>query len=137
MDDISKDAARLTKIYRKIRDAKSKLSEEFKKKEAELDEQLDTVSRMLMDILDENQQLAMTTEFGSVRKVVKQRFWCTDWVEFNKFAKDTDNLDLFERRIAQKNMAEWLAKNPEAIPPGLQMDRRYDVTVTKPRTKPE
>lgn len=131
------DAERLTKIYRKIRDARKEASAAFKKQDAEWESQQDEAARLLMELMDRQNVTGIQTQYGSVRKVIKQRFWNTDWDEFNKFVKENDLLDLFEKRIAQKNMAEWIEKNPGQIPPGLQIDRAYDVVVVKPRAKPE
>lgn len=129
------DAASLTRIYRKIRDRKAELSAEFKKQEAELDEELKQVERLLLDIMNQTGATGLKNEYGSVNKVIKERFWSTDWDEFKRFAKQHDALDLFEQRIAQKNMAAFVKQNPTLIPAGLQVDRKYAVHVVKPRTK--
>jgi hypothetical protein len=135
--DISQDAEKLVKIYRKIRSAREDATAAHKKQHESLTTQMESVSRMLMDLMDKQNVLGMKTAYGNVSKVVKQRFWNTDWESFNTFVKEHDLLDLYEKRIAQKNMAEWIEKNPGQIPPGLQIDRSYDVLVVKPRTKPE
>ena len=40
---------------------------------------------------------------------------------------------LLEKRIAQKNMSEFLEQNPGMIPPGLNTMAEITVSVTKPR----
>lgn len=128
--------AQLTKVYRKIRDAIEENNAQATKRENELKAQLDIVRRALLDSLGPD-ELGFKTEFGSVSKVVKQKFWTTDREAFNKFVMEHNVPDLYENRIAQRNMAEWLAAHPDMVPPGVQLDRRYDIQVVKPRSKPE
>lgn len=134
---IEKDASRLTKIYRRIREAREANTSAYKKRDEEFKSQLDTVSKLLIDLMDEQKTVGINTTEGSVSKVIKQKFWTVDWPAFNAFVKEHDLFDLYEKRIAQTNMAEWIAANPDNIPPGTQMDRRYDVLVRKPTKKPE
>lgn len=131
------DAARLTRVYRKIRDAIADNDAAHAKRDAELREQLRTVELSLLNIMNLTNNFNLQNEHGSVTRTVKERFWSTDWDEFKKFVKQHDALDLYEHRIAQKNMAEFLKANPDKIPAGLQVDRRYAVRVVKPRSKPE
>lgn len=129
------DAARLTKIYRRIREAIEVHNAEARQKEQELKDQLQQVEKLLLAAMGPNDSIR--NEHGSVRRIVKERFWSTDWDEMRKFALKHNALDLFENRIAQRNMAEFLKQHPTAIPAGLQVDRRYAVHVVKPRSKPE
>ncbi|MHB0978445.1 MAG: hypothetical protein ACYC1K_03550 [Minisyncoccota bacterium] len=129
------DAAKLTRIYRKIRDAKATAAAEYKKQEDALNAQLEQVSDLLLAMMSDAGTEGFKTEFGSVSRVVKQRFWSTDWDAFKTFVKDNDALDLFENRIAQKNMAQWILEHDDVVPPSLQIDRKYSVLVVKPRDK--
>ena len=137
MDDKIYDAASLCKIYRKIRDAKEAASAAAKKADDAYKDQLDQVSALLLGAMEHAGTEGFKTEFGTVSRVIKERFWSTDWDEFKTFAKENNALDLFEQRVAQKNMAQWIKDNPTNIPSGLQIDRRYSVLVVKPRSKPE
>lgn len=134
---LEKDAERLVKIYRRIRDARAKNTADYNKRDAELKEQLESAGRLLIGLMDAQKTLGLKTSEGTVSKVIKNKYWNVDWPAFNEFAKENDLLDLYEHRIAQKNMAEFLEKNPGVAVPGLQMDRRYDVLVRKPTEKPD
>jgi hypothetical protein len=46
-----------------------------------------------------------------------------------------DALDLFEKRIAQLNMKQFLEENPGVVPPGLNSNSEYDISVRKPSAK--
>lgn len=129
------DMARLTKIYRKIRDARDELKEEFNRKDRQLEEELSRVEYMLLEQMKEAGVEGIKNENGYVQRIVKRRFWSTDWESFKKFVVEHDALDLFEQRVSQRNMEQWLNENPDKLPAGLQVDSRYRVRVTKPREK--
>lgn len=123
------------KAYLKLRTKKQKIEEEAKSKVELIERDMLILSQHMLQLMGTS--TSQRVDGATVIKSIKQKFWSTDWAAFEKFCKDTDNLGLFERRIAQKNMAEWLEKNPDKIPAGLQMDRRYEVTVRKLPKKAE
>jgi hypothetical protein len=43
-----------------------------------------------------------------------------------------DAVDLLEKRIAQGNMRQFLEENPGTVPPGLNSNSEYSVSVRKP-----
>jgi hypothetical protein len=45
---------------------------------------------------------------------------------------DNHALELFEKRIAQSNMAQFLEENPGVVPPGLNSTSEFDISVRKP-----
>jgi hypothetical protein len=62
----------------------------------------------------------------------KTRYYTQDWSSFKDFILEHDAVDLLEKRIAQSNMAQFLEQNPGLVPPGLNSDTEYDVTVRRP-----
>jgi hypothetical protein len=65
----------------------------------------------------------------------KTRFYTQDWESFKTFVVEQEAVDLLERRIHQGNMAKFLEENPALMPPGLNSDTEFDVSVRKPSTK--
>jgi hypothetical protein len=45
---------------------------------------------------------------------------------------ENDAIDLLEKRIAQTNMKTFLEENPGLVPPGLNSNTEYAVSVRKP-----
>ena len=62
----------------------------------------------------------------------KTRYTTQDWGSFKDFIIQHDAVDLLERRIAQRNMAQFLEENPTLVPPGLNSDTVYQISVRKP-----
>jgi hypothetical protein len=78
---------------------------------------------------------SLRTDHGTVSLMEKTRYYTNDWDSFKKFMVEHDALDLLEKRIAQSNMKLFLEENPGAIPPGLNSDTEFDISVRKPSTK--
>lgn len=133
MADEPVDVPRLTRVYRRIRDAKAEAYAEYKKKDRELTEQLAQVEHLLLEALKTQNVEGLKSDAGYVQRYVKRRFWTSDWASFKDFVKEHDALDLFEQRLSQRNMEQWVKENPDAIPAGLNIDSRYRIKVTKPK----
>jgi hypothetical protein len=53
----------------------------------------------------------------------------------HQFIKENDAIHLLEKRVHGSNMKEFLEANPDVAPPGLQVNRKYTVSVRKPAKK--
>jgi hypothetical protein len=78
---------------------------------------------------------SLRTDHGTVSLMEKTRYYTNDWDSFKKFMVEHDAIDLLEKRIAQANMKLFLEENPGSIPPGLNSDTEFDISVRKPTTK--
>ena len=136
MEDV-KDlpADELVRIYRKIRDTVDELEEAHKERIAILKGQLTTVGDALLDICNKQNADSIKTTQGTISRRVSERFWTTDWEQMYKFIRESDAMLLLEQRIHNGNMKQFLEENPDAMPAGLQCDRKYVVSVRKPTKK--
>jgi hypothetical protein len=75
---------------------------------------------------------SVKTEFGTVIMSMKTRYNTHDWDAFKAFMVEHDALDLMEKRISQLNMRRFLEENPALVPPGLNSDSEYVISVRKP-----
>jgi hypothetical protein len=62
---------------------------------------------------------------------VKQRYWTSDWDSMNKFILDNEVPEFFEKRLNQTVVKQFLEENPDAVPPGLNVDSEYTISVRK------
>ena len=122
---------KLVKVYLKIRDKRKELQIEYDKKDEYLKDTLKEVETALLDVCKETGADSLRTEFGTVSRRVSKRYWTTDWNSMYEFVKDNDQLDLLEKRIAQGNMSTYLEENPDKLPPGLNVDSKYAITVRR------
>lgn len=123
---------KLARVYLKIRAAKSALTQQYETEMADLDKQEDEIEQAMKTQMLALGTKSMRTEFGTVMLGTKTRYTTQDWAAFKEFVIQNDAVDLLERRIAQRNMAQFLEENPELVPPGLNSDTEYQISVRKP-----
>lgn len=126
------DANKLAKAYIKIRDAIAEAKREYEAKEEKLRDELASIEQYFIKAFEDQGELtSISTPSGTIIRSIKTRIWTTDWEEMHNLVKKTDNLDLLERRLAQKNVAAFLEEHPEMRPAGLNIDRKYEITVRR------
>jgi len=126
---------KLAKVYRRMRDQISELTKEYDTKVEILKAQQEEVANAMKEQMQALGVTSVRTDQGTVVLSVKTRYSTADWDAFKKFVTEHDALDLFEKRIAQTNMKQFLEENPGVVPPGLNSNSEYDVSVRKPSAK--
>ena len=124
---------RLTRVYIKMRDKLATLSREYEEAEAAIKLQQAEVAAAMKDIMQKAGGTGMRTAYGTVSLRTSTRYYAQDWDAMYRFIVDNDAVHLLEKRIAQKNMSEFLESNPGMLPPGLNTMSEITVSVTKPR----
>lgn len=123
---------RLVKIYRRIRSEIAAVTQEYDTKLEGLKAQQDEVADAMKEQMKALGVTSVRTAEGTAVLAVKKRYDTQDWDSFKSFIMEHNALDLLEKRIAQRNMAQFLEENPGVVPPGLNSSSSYDVSVRKP-----
>lgn len=123
---------KLARVYRKIYLKVQELTQEYESQIEELKAKQDEIKNAMKDQMMALGTNSVKTNEGTIILSQKTRYYTDDWDSFKQFVVEHDALDLFEKRIAQKNMAIFLEENPGAVPPGLNSMSEYAVTVRKP-----
>jgi hypothetical protein len=121
----------LARVYLKIRTRISERTQVFDTEIEGLKAQQTEIAHAMKDIMQAAGLKSAKTEHGTVMLTTKTRYVAQDWDAFKRFVIDNDAADLFEKRIAQKNMGEFLENNPGVVPPGLNTMSEVDVSVRK------
>jgi hypothetical protein len=129
--DITMD--RLTRIYIKMRDKMSAMTSEYETAFEAVKAQQAEVASAMKDIIRNAGGTGMKTEYGTVALKTTTRYYAQDWEAMGNFIVEHAAPHLLEKRIAQKNMSEFLEQNPGMVPPGLNTMSEISVSVTKPR----
>jgi hypothetical protein len=124
-------ADKLVSIFIKMRDKRDEIKREMETKVNEIEEQMHVINQQLLEICKTNGADSIRTPHGTAYRTIKQRYWTNDWHSFHEFLKEHGAVELLEKRIAQTNMTVFLEENPDLLPPGLQIDSRYAVTVKR------
>ena len=122
----------LAKVYLKMRNKISALTQAYEAEVGALKEQQAAVSGAMKDQMKALGSKSVRTDHGTVMLKLTTRYETHDWDAFKQFMLEHKALELVERRIAQKNMAIFLADNPGVVPPGLNSDSSYEISVRKP-----
>lgn len=124
-------ADKLVSAYINIRNAIAAKEDEIKA----LKETQDKMAEALLELCTGQNLEGFRTPYGTVSRSIRTNYWTSDWHEMHEFIKSHDAMHLLEKRIHNTHMKEFLDENPGTVPPGLQSDRKYVISVRKPSNK--
>lgn len=128
-EDISVD--RLVAVYIRMRDKRSQLLRDYEEADGEIKEQMQVIEDKLLELCKGIGADSLKTKHGTVIRSVKTRYWTSDWQSMHKFILDHGVPDLLERRISQSALKQMLDENPDLMPPGVNVDSKYAVTIRR------
>ena len=123
---------KLVKIYRKLRTRMTELTQAYDTQAEVLKAQQHEIKNAIKEQMKAMGVTSVRTTEGTAVMSVKTRYYTQDWDSFKQFVIDNHALELFEKRIAQSNMAQFLEENPGVVPPGLNSTSEFDISVRKP-----
>jgi hypothetical protein len=123
---------KLARVYRKIYTKVQELTRTYETELEELKLKQEEIKSAMKDQMLALGTNSVRTDEGTIILSQKTRYYTDDWDSFKNFVVEHDALDLFEKRIAQKNMSMFLDENPGMVPAGLNSMSEYAVTVRKP-----
>jgi|TARA_R110000868_G_scaffold281195_1_gene541571 hypothetical protein len=121
----------LTRIYIKMRTKKEEMNRELEAKISELEGKMRTVKTAILEHMKDVGAESIRTESGTVYRTVLTRYTTNDWTSMHKFILEHEVPDLLEKRLQQTNLKAFLEENPDLIPPGLNANNEYSVTVKR------
>ena len=120
-----------TRIYIKMREKKAELSHELEEKINKVDRDMQTIKTAILDHMKENGLESLRTEAGLVYRTVKTKYATSDWESMNKFILEHGVPELLVKSINQANMKAFLEEHPDLLPPGLNANAEYSVTIKR------
>ncbi len=122
---------RLVKVYIKMREKHAEMSNTFKEQEEALKDQMAKVKGALLEHCKEHNVESVRTAEGLFFRTLKQSYWTNDWESMGKFIVEHQVPELLEKRLHQGNIKQFLAEHPDLLPPGINVDSEYSVTVRR------
>lgn len=116
---------KLIRVYIRMRDK----CKELEAQKDQIEEEMALIKGKLLEACNAVGANSLNTPFGRLTRTLKTRYWTSDWEAMHKFVIDHNAVSLLERRISQGVMKKFLSDNPELMPPGLNADSEYEVTV--------
>jgi len=122
---------KLTRVYIKMRDKKAELSADLEAQIAKIDESMKAVKSAILEHMKSINATSISTEFGTLIRTTRTTYTTTDWDSMGKFILEHQAPELLEKRLHQGNMKTFLENNPDVLPPGLNANSEYSVTVRR------
>jgi len=122
---------KLTRIYIKMRDKKAEITHELEEKISKVEMDMKAVKTAILDHMKEIGAESLRTDAGTVYRTVRTTYSTTDWESMGKFILEHGVPELLEKRIQQTNMKAFLEDNPDVLPPGLNANMEYSVTIKR------
>lgn len=130
-DETTVPIDKLVRTYRRIYEKRQELRTIFEEEEGKLNSKLGMVKSALLQHLKTIGADSVRTPEGLIYRTLKSTYWTNDWESMNEFILEHQAPWLLEKRIHQGNLKKFLEENPEVLPPGLNVDSEYSVTVRK------
>jgi len=121
----------MVKVYTRVRDKRAEIKVAFDEEDKALQAQLDKVKQSLLEYCKEHGVESVRTQHGLFYRTVKTRYWTSDWESMHKFIMEHGVPEFFEKRLNQSVVKEFLEANPELLPPGLNVDAEFNISVRK------
>lgn len=122
---------KLVKTYIKMREKHTALLHGFQEQENLIKEHMGKVKNALLQYCKDNNLESVKTAEGMFYRTVKRRYTTADWESMNSFILEHQVPELLEKRLHQGNMEQFLTEHPDLLPPGLNCDAEYSVTVRR------
>lgn len=122
---------KLVSVFIKIRDAREEAKREWEEIDSEFVTKLDLINQELLNICKNTGADSIKTKDGTAIRSIKSKYWTNDWERFYDWMFEHNVPEVLERRIHQTNIKQFLAENPDMLPPGLNVDNAYHITVRR------
>ena len=122
---------KLTRVYIKMREKKAEITHQMEEQISKIDSDMKTVKTAILEHMKAIGAESLRTDAGTVYRTVRTTYSTTDWESMGKFILEHEVPELLEKRLHQGNMKQFLEEHPELLPPGLNVDSEYTVTVRR------
>ena len=122
---------KLVRVYLKMKAKHDEMRVAYETEEKKLKSQMDKVKSALLGFCKEQNVDSVRTGEGLFYRTVKGNYWTNDWESMHKFIVEHNAPQLLHERIHQTNLKEFLEANPDTLPPGLNVDSEYTITVRR------
>ena len=122
---------KLVKVYLKMNAKLSEIKAAFEAEEKKLKEDMGKVKSALLEYCKEQNVESVRTTEGLFYRGVSTRYWTNVWESMGKFIVENNVPELLEKRLHQGNTKQFLEAHPDLLPPGLNVDSEYTITVRR------
>lgn len=106
--------------YIELRTAREMLKAKYEEKDNALVAKMERLEQVLTGVCEKLGVESIKTNAGTAMRTVSVNYWTSDWDAFYKLVVEQNVPQLLQRRIAQREIKEFMEAHPELTPPGLQ-----------------
>ena len=128
-DEVSVD--KLVKVYLRMKDTLADKKAAYEEEERKIKDKMAKVKAALLDYCKAENVDSVKTAEGLFYRTVSTRYWTNDWESMGRFVVENNIPELLEKRLHQGNMKQYLQEHPDMLPPGLNVDSEYTVTIRR------
>lgn len=116
--------------YISIRDQRSELKRQYELEDAIHKAKLEQIEKWLLAKQKSIGVTQLKTESGIAFQQTKNLYTCVDWGAFHKWIIANNRLDMLEKRVGQRAVAEF-REDSETIPPGINCYSELQVSIRR------
>tara|TARA_R110002126_G_scaffold94967_3_gene223752 strand:- start:100 stop:516 length:417 start_codon:yes stop_codon:yes gene_type:complete len=122
---------KLVKVYLKMKAKHDEMRIAYEAEEKKLSDQMTKVKSALLAFCKAQNVDSVRTGEGLFYRTTKVDYWTNNWEAMHQFILEHKVPQLLHQRIHQTNLKEFLEANPDLLPPGLNVDSEYTITVRR------
>lgn len=122
---------KLVRIFIKMRGAKDKLVKEHEAQIEKIESDMQIIKQALLGYCKDHNVESVRTKEGVFYRSIKKRYWTNDWESMGRFVVENNVPELLEKRLHQSNTQAFLEQNPDLLPPGLNVDSEFTITIRR------
>ena len=124
---------KLVKVYLKMRETRDKMVKAHEAQLEQLENEMKQVKQGLLEYCKTQNvdSVRLADGSGMFYRTVKKRYWTSDWESMSRFIIEHKVPELLEKRLHQGNTQAFLEQHPDLLPPGLNVDSEYTITVRR------
>ena len=93
--------------------------------------QMGQIKSALLEYCKTQSVESVRTGEGLFYRSIKKRYTTNNWEAMGQFVLEHQVPELYEKRLHQGNVQQFLEEHPDLLPPGLNVDSEYTITVRK------
>jgi hypothetical protein len=125
------DLGQVARAYINLRDARTKLRQDYDAQDASLKEAQAKLDAVMLDHLNKHGMDSVKTAAGTFYRQEEITPSAADWNALYEWIKDNDAWDALERRIKKTFVKEFMEGHNGGLPPGISVFREYVVRVRR------
>jgi len=122
---------KMIRVYVKIRDARAERKKLFEEEDKALVEQQEQIENAMLEIAQKSGATQLGSPSGTAYIETETQISIADDSSFYKFIKDTDSLDMLQRRVSTTAVKQYIAEHEGAVPPGLNLFNRMRIKIRR------